>query len=88
MPHRHVTVFQAKGRNHIRYINRMMHNIWEKYGYKDEMKIHALGEAFQKHITYLRSLEAEPQPVVADTEPPKRITGTWWRNKDDKWEPL
>ena len=64
----------------------MMHNIWEKYGYKDEMKVHALGEAFQKHITYLRSLEAEP--VISNPEPPKRISGTWWKNKDDVWEQL
>lgn len=72
----HVTVYQAKGRNHIRYINRMMHNVWEKYGYKEEMKFHALGEAFQTHIKYLRSLDSEPQRQLL---PPNGVT--WWKDK-------
>ena len=61
----------------------MMYNIWEKYGYKEEMKAHALGEAFHKHITYLRSLDAEPQPELY---PPKNAI--WWKNKEGVWERL
>lgn len=70
-----VTVYQAKGRNHIRYINRMMHNIWERYGYNDNMRVHALGEAFQTHINYLRSIDEKDKP---------KTRGTWW-NENGVW---
>lgn len=52
-----VTTYQSKGRNHIRYINRLAHNIWESCGYKDELWNFCLWKALKNHRQYLTNGE-------------------------------
>jgi hypothetical protein len=91
-----VTAYQQKGRDHIRYINRRAHNIWEKYGYKNEKWFHCLKEALQEHIKYLEDVdrlnreverrETERQKAAAVK---KNAPVCYWRNrKTNEWEPL
>ena len=52
-----VTLYQPKGKSHIRYINKMARNIWKDYGYRGEEWPSCIKRALKKHVTYLRSLD-------------------------------
>lgn len=87
-----ITAYQQKGRDHIRYINRRAHNLWEKYGYRSEAWPKAIREALHEHIKYLEDADRLNREIE-DRENKKRDDSKdvklWWRNaKTGKWEPL
>ena len=91
-----VIAFQSNGRNHIRYINRLAHNMWEGYGYREELKMFCLREALKKHVKYLedvdrinKEIEERENRRVAENATSKKHPTMFWRDqKTGKWEPL
>lgn len=78
-----VTLYQPKGKRHIRYINRMARNIWRDYGFKGDEWTNCIKRALKKHVTYLRSLDKSELPSEPLADPGR--DGSWYKNASGIW---
>ena len=86
------TVFQPKGKGHIKYINRMAHRLWsENYGCADVGWKPSIADALEIHREYLKTgIKMTKQELEYRKSNQKgKNSGIWWKNESTgKWEQL
>ena len=77
-----VTLYQSKGKIHIRYINKLARNIWRDYEFKNSEWKNCIKRALKKHVTYLKSLNEIEMPESSEIN---TSGGSWYKNDKGIW---